>query len=61
MRLEQHECNTSATRTRRVQHKCCTNDREAARVENFDFVNNVSENIFSHSYISYIPNERLQG
>ena len=33
----------------------------ATRVKNFDFDNNTSENIFSHSYISYVVNERLQG
>ena len=37
------------------------NDMSAARVKNFDFDNNTSENIFSHPYISYIANERLQG
>ena len=29
--------------------------------EIFDFDNDMSENIFSHPYISYIVNERLQG
>ena len=28
---------------------------------NFDFDNDVSENLFSHPYISYMDNERLQG
>ena len=28
---------------------------------NFDFVNDTSENIFSHPYISYMENKRLQG
>ena len=49
---------TSATR---VQHECYTNDTIAARVKNFDFDNDTSENIFSHPYISYMANERLQG
>ena len=30
-------------------------------MKNFDFDNDTSENIFSHPYISYIPNKRLQG
>ena len=30
-------------------------------MKNFDFDNNTSENIFSHTYINYIVNERLQG
>ena len=37
------------------------NDTSLARVKNFDFDNDMSENIFSHPYISYIVNERLQG
>ena len=44
---EQHEGNISATRT--------------TRVKNFDSDNDTSENMFSHTYISYIANERLQG
>ena len=31
------------------------------RVNKFDFDNDTSEIIFSHPYISYIANERLQG
>ena len=34
--------------------------RECDTSENIDFDNNTSENIFSHTYISYIANERLQ-
>ena len=30
-------------------------------MKNFDFDNDTSENMFSHTYISYIANERLQG
>ena len=30
-------------------------------MKNFDFDNDTSENIFSHPYISYMANERLQG
>ena len=30
-------------------------------MENFDFDNDLSENIFSHPYICYVANERLQG
>ena len=37
------------------------NDMSATRVKKFDFHNNTSENIFSHPYISYMANERLQG
>ena len=55
------ECETSATRTARVQHKCYTKNTSATRVKNFDFDNDKSENIFSHPYISYMASERLQG
>ena len=37
------------------------NDTSVTRVSNFDFDNDTSEIIFSHPYISYIANERLQG
>ena len=37
------------------------NDTSVTRVNNFDFDNDTSETIFSHPYISYIANERLQG
>ena len=30
-------------------------------MKNFDFDNDTSENIFSHPYIIYIANKRLQG
>ena len=49
--------NTSVTRTTQVRygrHNC-------ARVKNFDFDNNTSENIFSYTYINHIANEILQG
>ena len=36
------------------------NDTSVTRVNNFDFDNDTSEIIFSHPYISYIANERLQ-
>ena len=55
-----HECNTSETRTTRVRHKCYMNEASATRVKNFDFHNNTSEKIFSHPYISYMANERLE-
>ena len=32
----------------------------AARVKKFDFDNGTNENIFSHHYIGYMANERLQ-
>ena len=60
--------NTSATRVQRKWHKCDTNatewdtnDTSATRVKIFDFDNDTSENIFSHSRISYMTNERPQG
>ena len=37
------------------------NDKSAAQVKNFDFDNDTRENIFSHPYISYMANEKLQG
>ena len=43
---EQHECDTSATRT---------------RVKNFDFDSDTSKNIFLHPHIYYIASERLWG
>ena len=55
-----HKCGTSATQTTRVRHECYMND-SATRVKNFDFDNGMIENIFSHSYISYMVKERLQG
>ena len=36
-------------------------DKSVTRMKNSDFDNDTSENIFSHPYISYIANERLQG
>ena len=56
-----HKCDTSATRTTQVWHKCYKNDTSVTRVRNFDFDNDTSEKIFSHPYISYMANERLQG
>ena len=44
-----------------MRHECYTNDTSATQVKNFDFDNNTSENIFSHSYIYYMASERLQG
>ena len=38
-----------------------TSDMSATRVENFDFDNDTSKNIFSHSYFYYMASERLQG
>ena len=52
-----HKCDTSATRAIRVRH-----DRQQWDTsENFDFDNDMSENIFSHPYIYYKASERLQG
>ena len=53
--------NTSATRVRHEQHVCNKNNTIATRVKNFDFDNDMNENIFSHPYINYKANERLQG
>ena len=54
----QHGC---YTQTIRVQHKCYTNDTSGAQVQNCDFDNDTSKNIFSHPYIYYMASERLQG
>ena len=58
-RHEQHECHTSVTQATRVRHERDTSHTPAS--ENFDFDNDMSGNIFSHSYIYYMANERLQG
>ena len=50
----QNECNTSATGTTQVRHKCYTSGKK------FDVDSNKSENVFSHSFITYIENKRLQ-
>ena len=57
----QHECQTLATRVLRERYEYYTNDTSATRVENFYFENETNENIFSHPYLSYMANERLQG
>ena len=44
-----------------MRHDYYINTTSATRVKNFDFDNGTSENIFSHPYIIYIANERLQG
>ena len=46
---------------RHERHEYYTTDTSATRVKNFDLDNDTRENIFSHPYISYIPNKRLQG
>ena len=53
-----HKCDMSATRVRREYY---TNETSATWVNNFYFDNDTSENTFSHPYISYMTNERLQG
>ena len=50
MRYQRHECD----------HECYTNNTSATRVKKISFDNDTSENIFSHPYISYIANKRLQ-
>ena len=57
---ERHECDTSNKSATRVRRRCYTNGTIATRVKNFDSDNSTSENIFSHVYISYKANERLQ-
>ena len=54
---------TSATQMRHEQHECYLNDTSATqttRVKNFDLDNDTSEIIFSHPYISFLGNKRLQ-
>ena len=51
---------TSAAWVRHEQHEWDTNNTSATPMKNFDFNNDASENIISHSYISYMSNERLQ-
>ena len=43
-----------------MRHEHYTNNTSVTRAKNFDFDNDKSENIFSHPYVSYIMNERLQ-
>ena len=57
---ERQEPDKSETRATRVQHKCNINATRMARVKTLEFDNNTSENMFSHSYISYMTNKRLQ-
>ena len=59
MRQERHECNTSATRRTRVQKENFSLSK--ATVKNFVFDNDTSKSIFSHPYIYYMANKRLQG
>ena len=56
-----HECDTSITRTARVQSECYTTDTTATRVKNFDFDSGTSKNIFRTPYICYMASKRLQG
>ena len=57
----QHKYNTSARCTTRVQDECYRNNTSVTWVNNFDFDNDTSNNIFSHPYIYYTASERLQG
>ena len=50
---KRQECETSATR---VLHE----RQERDTSEKFDFDNDTSENIFSHPYITYMANKKLQ-
>ena len=59
-----HKCemsDTSETRTTRMRHQHYKNDTSKTLAKKFDFDNGTSENIFSHSFIHYMTNERLQG
>ena len=58
---ERDEYDTSPTPTTWMPHECYTNDTSAKRVKKLDFDNDRSGNIFSHSYIHYMANRRLQG
>ena len=49
---------TSPTRVRYKQHEC---DTSVTQEKNFDFDNETRKYIFSHPYIYYIVNQRLQG
>ena len=53
----QCQCVSASASVKRVLHE----RHSATRVKSFDFDNNTSQNMFSHPYISYIVNERLQG
>ena len=57
---ERQEADKSETRATRVQPICNINATLMTRVKTFDFNNNTSENMFSHSFISYMTNKRLQ-
>ena len=56
---EVHKFDTSDTRMTRVPHECYMNYTSGIRVKNFDFDNDLSKNIFSHSYIYYMTSKRL--
>ena len=57
---ERQEPDKSETRATRVQHECNINATRMTLVKTLDFDNNTSEKMFSHSYISYMTNKRLQ-
>ena len=64
---EQHKCDTSDMSLTRALHERSERDtiatqmtRVQKRVKNFDFDNDMSENIFSHPYISYMANQSLE-
>ena len=61
LKVQRKDCLFYDTSARHERHECQTNDTNTTRVKNLDFDNATSENIFSHSYISYIANEKLQG
>ena len=64
-RHERRECSTSAILARRVRYEWDTSATQKTRVRNeweiVILINDTSENLFSHIYISYVANEILQG
>ena len=57
----QQKWDRNGTSKTQVWEECYRNNTSATRVKNFDFDNDKSKNIFSHQYVSYMTNERLQG
>ena len=55
-RHEWYESYTNDT----VRCECNTNDTSATQVENLDFDNDTSENIFLHPYISYLAKLQMR-
>ena len=60
-RHEQHECGTANLSATQVRIDSDKNNTVATGVKFFDIDNDASKNIISHSYISHMVNEKLQG